>query len=72
MKAKYYLNLFKEGLVRGMAWAFGATIGFIVISTITVFILRHLGGLPLVGNFIASIVEATLDQLVKRTPIFPQ
>lgn len=55
-----------------MAWSFGATLGFIIVSTIAVFILRQAGGLPVVGNFIASIVEATLDQLVKRTPLFPQ
>ena len=72
MKEKLdYLQLFKEGFVKGISWAFGATVGFIVISTLAVFVLQQLGGLPIVGNFIASIVQATLDQLVKRTPIFP-
>jgi hypothetical protein len=67
-----YVLLFKQGFIRGISWAFGATVGFIIISTIAVFVLQQLGGLPIVGNFIASVVQATLDQLVKRTPIFPQ
>lgn len=58
--------------MRGAGWALGATIGFVIVSTILVFVLRQAGGLPLVGSFIASIVDATLEQLVKRTPIFPQ
>jgi hypothetical protein len=67
-----YLKLLKRGVVRGMGWAFGATIGFAIISTLLVFVLRKAGGLPLVGNFIATIVDATIDQLVNRSPIFPQ
>ncbi|MBU0572238.1 hypothetical protein KKE18_00965 [Patescibacteria group bacterium] len=65
-------NLFKEGLIRGIGWAFGVTIGFVIISTILVIILRSLGGLPVIGDWIASVVEATLSQLAKRTPVFPQ
>ena len=60
-----------DGLVRGIGWAFGVTIGFVLVSTILVFLLRSLGGLPLVGNWMASIVEATQASLLKRTPIIP-
>lgn len=67
-----YLRLLKRGIVRGMGWAFGATIGFAIVSTVLVFVLRKAGGLPLVGSFIATIVDATIDQLVNRSPIFPQ
>ena len=67
-----YLELLKRGVVRGMGWAFGATIGFAIVSTVLVFVLRQAGGLPLVGSFIATIVDATLDQLIQRSPIFPQ
>lgn len=55
-----------------MGWAFGATIGFAIVSTVLVFVLRQAGGLPLVGSFIATIVDATIDQLINRSPIFPQ
>jgi hypothetical protein len=65
-------QLFKEGLIRGIGWAFGVTIGFVIISTILVFVLRSLGGLPAIGGWVASIVEATLSQLANRTPVFPQ
>jgi hypothetical protein len=65
-----YWAIFKKGIIRGLGWAFGATLGFAIVSTILIFILRRAGGLPLVGSFVASIVNATLEQLVKRSPIF--
>jgi len=65
-------RLFKEGFISGLGWAFGVTIGFVIISTILVIILRNLGGLPIVGNWIASIIEATQKQLTRRAPLFPQ
>ena len=65
-----YSKLFKEGLIAGLGWAIGVTVGFVTISTILAIILSMLGGLPLVGNWIANIVEATQEQLLKRTPLF--
>lgn len=66
------MKTFKKGLIGGIGWAFGVTIGFVIISTLLVLILRGLGGLPIIGDWLASIVEATLEQLTKRTPVFPQ
>ena len=63
---------FKDGIFIGIGWAIGVTIGFVIISTILLFALRGLGGLPLVGRFFASIVEATQEQLIRRTPFIPQ
>ena len=71
-KRKYYLNLLKEGVIKGIGWAFGATIGFVIVSTVLVFFLRQAGGIPLVGGWIATVVDSTLNQLVERSPIFPQ
>jgi len=65
-------ELTKRGFYSGVGWAFGATLGFALVSTILVIILRQLGGIPLIGSFFANIVEATLKQLSTRTPIFPQ
>ncbi len=65
-------KVFIKGFIQGFGWAFGVTIGFVLISTILVLILQSLGGLPVIGDWIASIVEATLSQLAKRTPVFPQ
>jgi hypothetical protein len=67
-----YNELFKEGFISGIGWAFGVTVGFVIISSILVIILQMLGGLPLVGSWIAGIVKATQDQLLKRTPIIVQ
>ena len=67
-----YNELFKEGIMAGIGWAIGATIGFFLISTVLVVLLKQLGGLPLIGTWIASIVEVTQQQLIKRTPIIPQ
>jgi hypothetical protein len=71
-KKTSYWELLKKGVIRGIGWAFGATIGFAIVSTILIIILRQAGGLPLVGSFIATIVDSTLEQLVQRSPIFPQ
>lgn len=64
-----HFDLFKDGFFRGIGWAFGVTVGFVLVSTILVVLLRSLGGLPLIGDFIASIVESTNESLLQRTPI---
>jgi hypothetical protein len=66
------LKNFKEGFISGIGWSFGVTIGFVIISTLMVIILNSLGGIPLVGEGIASIVHETQQALVKRSPIIPQ
>lgn len=67
-----YNELLKEGFMAGLGWAFGVTIGFVVISTLLVVVFKSLGGLPIIGNFIADIVQETQVQLIKRTPAFIQ
>lgn len=66
-----YNELLKEGFYAGLGWAFGVTIGFVIISTLIVSILNALGGLPLIGSWIAAVVETTQQQLLKRTPFTP-
>jgi len=63
-----YNELLKEGFFAGLGWAVGVTVGFVILSTILVMFLKFLGGLPLIGSWIASIVEATQEQLIRRTP----
>ena len=65
-------ELFKRGLFSGVGWAFGATIGFAIVSTLLVFIVSRIGAIPILGGIIARIVEATLLQLSIRTPVIPQ
>lgn len=64
------LELFMRGLYSGVGWAFGVTIGFVIVSTIVVFVLQSLGGLPIIGSWVADIVEETQVQLLRRTPVF--
>jgi hypothetical protein len=71
-KFKSKFQDFKQGFIEGLGWSFGVTIGFVIISIILYFTLRSLGGLPLVGSWIAKVVEATQLQLLKRNPLIPQ
>jgi len=64
-----YNELLKEGFFAGLGWAFGVTIGFVILSTLLVLFLKFLGGLPLIGNWIADIIEVTQEQLIRRTPL---
>ena len=54
---------FKRGFITGIGTAFGATVGFAIVSTVIIFILQHLGGLPLIGSWIANIVKYTQNAL---------
>ena len=65
-------ELLKRGFYSGIGWAFGATVGFVIVSSILVLFLQKLGGLPLIGKWIASIVGITLEQLAKRAPFISQ
>lgn len=67
-----YNELLKEGFMAGIGWSFGVTVGFVIISSVLVLVLRSLGGLPLIGSWIATVVEATQSQLIRRTLIIPQ
>ena len=58
-----FRSSFKHGLIAGFGWSFGVSIGFVIISTIGVYILGRLGGLPLIGNWIAALVEEVQYQL---------
>ena len=64
-----YNELLKEGFFAGVGWAFGVTVGFVIISSLLVIILNFLGGLPLIGSWVANLVEETQLQLLKRNPI---
>ncbi len=65
-------SLIKEGIIKGFFWSIGVTLGFAFVSVLLVLIFNQLGGIPLIGNFIATIVESTQESLIKRTPIILQ
>lgn len=65
------IELIKQGLWSGVGWAVGATLGFAIVSTIVVFGFNMLGGLPLIGGFVANVVKETQVQLGVRNPNSP-
>ena len=60
-------RIFKTGLVSGIGWAFGVTIGFALIATILIIVLNQVNTLPWVGDTLADIIEITQEQLLKRS-----
>jgi hypothetical protein len=65
------MQLLKQGLYSGIGWSIGATLGFAIVSTIVVFGFNMLGGLPLIGGFVANVVKETQVQLGARNPNSP-
>ncbi len=65
------IQLLREGVYSGIGWALGVTVGFALISTLIVIFVNSLGGIPIVGGFLADIVDATLAQLSFRSPQTP-
>lgn len=57
----------KQGFLTGLGWSLGVTVGFAIVSTIIINVVRAGGGLPLIGNFFASIVEVTQGSLEIRS-----
>lgn len=66
MKRKTNLEKVKDGFFRGLGTALGLTVGFALVSTIIINIIKVGGGLPLVGSFFASIVTETQNSLQIR------
>lgn len=60
-------KLIRNGFWSGIGWATGVTIGFALVSTIIVLVFNRLGGLPIIGGFVAEIVQETTLQLSNRT-----
>ena len=65
-------NLIRDGLIKGFFWSIGVTLGFAFVSVVLVWILSSAGGLPIIGGWIANIVEVTQSSLSTRTPIPPK
>jgi hypothetical protein len=68
MTLKEFAKHAKEGVVKGFFWSIGVTLGFAAITTLLVFVFSRAEALPLVGNAIASIVQATLESLGTGVP----
>ena len=63
---------FKDGLIHGVGWAFGVTLGFILVSALIWFIVNRLGGIPFVANQLAPLLESASESTYTRTPTIPE
>ena len=50
-------KIVKNNIVGGIAWGLGATIGVSIVLAIIGLIFRQINLIPVVGNFVASVVE---------------
>lgn len=66
MTKRKIVDIAKDGLISGIFWSFGVTIGFVIISTVVVAVLSRFDTLPVIGNFVANIVEQTQYTLQNR------
>ena len=48
-----------KGFLAGLGWMIGATIGFALLLAFITLILNWAGGLPVFGEILANIIEAT-------------
>ena len=62
-------KVFVKNFIAGIAWGIGASIGLSLIFTIATTILKWIGGLPIIGNFLADVIEATVKALEIRKRI---
>ena len=57
---------FIQGLVTGVGWGLGATVGIVILLWALGWIFSFLGGLPVIGNFLADVIAATQEALKLR------
>lgn len=55
-------EIFVNNFLGGMAWALGATVGLAIIVTILGFILKNINLVPVIGNFVADVINFIIDK----------
>lgn len=67
---KYYIETsesttkhFITGLMGGIGWAFGATIGTAIIAYVISIILKKVDLVPIFGQFVADVIKAAQQNL---------
>ncbi len=61
-----YLIIFLKNFIGGIGWALGVTLGFALLIYVLGFTLGKLGGLPLIGDWLARLIEAANQALETR------
>lgn len=60
------VDILYKNFLAGMSWAVGVSVGFTLLLLLVGFLMNRLGGLPIVGKFLASLVEVTQVALKNR------
>jgi hypothetical protein len=69
LKKKEHPSVFLKGFLGGLGWTVGATLGFAIFVAVVSMILNLLGGLPVVGNFLANIIHFTSEALKTKVTV---
>lgn len=64
-------SFFVQGILSGLGWSFGATVGFAIVAGLITFTLAQLGALPVIGQFFTDLRTA-IDQLTKLRETLPK
>lgn len=64
--AKDFFKSAREGIIKGFFWSIGVSLGFVFTSLVIVTILSRLVTFPVIGDFVAQVVEATQNSLQTR------
>ena len=56
-------KIFYKNFLGGLGWAAGTTIGFALFVALLSYIINALGGIPIIGDVIARIIESTTQAL---------
>ncbi len=55
-------TIFFDNFIGGIAWALGATVGLALIVTLLTIIAKNVNIIPVVGNFVAGVIEFILTK----------
>lgn len=64
-------RIFFVNFIGGIGWVLGMTLGVSLLVLITSSIISSLGGLPIIGGWIAKIIAVTQQALSKHNPSIP-
>lgn len=66
MTKREFFDHAKKGLVGGVFWSIGVSIGFAIVSAFIAAFLSRVDTIPMIGNFVAAVVEQTQNNLESR------
>ena len=66
-----YFSVFFKNFVGGIGWVAGITVGFALFISLLGFLFNRLGGLPLIGNWFANLIEV-INQALEAKKTLPR